>query len=185
MAPPSYPRRGHVTTTAPAPVAHLSTPVVALWHRTREFATRNPGFTTLVVLGAFLRIAVMIGYGPALWFHGDSGVYIRDAKRLLPPADPFRPAGYMLFLKVFWPTQTLVSVVVVQHLLGSPAPSRSTCFCGGGPFPSGWAVRRRAPVVRFAGGHPRTLHPGGDAIHLAVIGEVPAAAVACTPGPAP
>lgn len=116
-------RRGHVTTIAPAPPAPSPTAFVARWRvRARELLrlafTDHRAFTILVLVGAALRLTVMIAYQPALWFHGDSGAYIRHAKELIPPADPFRPAGYFLFLKVLWPTQTLFSVVALQHLMG-------------------------------------------------------------------
>lgn len=112
-----------MTTTAPAPVAQGQTVLVARWRRrAREFLrlafTEHRGITVLVLVGAVLRIVVMIGYQPALWYHGDSGAYIRHAKQLIPPVDPFRPAGYTFLLKVLWPTQTLFSVVAVQHLMG-------------------------------------------------------------------
>ena len=80
--------------------------------------TRHLGITVLVGIGAALRLAVMIGYQPALWFHGDSGVYIRQSRPLLPPIDPFRPTGYTLFIKLLRPTHTLFSVVALQHLMG-------------------------------------------------------------------
>jgi hypothetical protein len=79
--------------------------------------TEHLGVTVLVLLGAALRIAVMIGYQPALWFSGDSGVYIRQSKLAVPPIDPFRPVGYTIFLKILGPTHTLFSVVALQHLL--------------------------------------------------------------------
>jgi uncharacterized membrane protein YhaH (DUF805 family) len=84
----------------------------------RGLLGRHRGITILLVLGAALRAAVMIAYQPALWFHGDSGVYIRQSVPPLPPIDPFRPAGYTLLLKLLRPTHTLVSVVALQHLLG-------------------------------------------------------------------
>jgi hypothetical protein len=84
----------------------------------RGLLGRHRGIAILLVLGLLLRAAVMIAYQPALWFHGDSGVYIRQSIPPLPPIDPFRPVGYILLLKLLRPTHTLVSVVALQHLLG-------------------------------------------------------------------
>lgn len=80
--------------------------------------TRHLGMTLLLLAGVVLRVAVMVGYQPAFWFHGDSGVYIRHSWRLLPPIDAYRPVGYWFLLKVLGPTHTLVSVVALQHLMG-------------------------------------------------------------------
>jgi hypothetical protein len=112
-----------VTTTTPAPTTEPRLGRFTLWReRTREFlrlaVTQHRAMTALVLIGAVLRLLIMIGYSPALWFSGDSGVYIRDAKRLLPPIEPFRPFGYMMLLKVLWPTHTLITVVFLQHLMG-------------------------------------------------------------------
>ncbi|MDT5027872.1 MAG: hypothetical protein QOE61_4298 [Micromonosporaceae bacterium] len=113
-----------MTTTAPArQTSAASRAFVAAWlERIRQFGSlafgQHLGITILVGIGAALRIAVMIGYQPALWFGGDSGVYIRQSKLLVPPIDPFRPTGYTLFLKILWPTHTLFSVVALQHLMG-------------------------------------------------------------------
>jgi hypothetical protein len=113
-----------VTTSAPTrPATATPASLVFVWHhRGRSFlrlaCTEHRAVTALVLLGAALRIAVMIGYQPALWFHGDSGVYLRQSTRLVPPIDPFRPVGYTLFLKALGPTQTLFSVVALQHLMG-------------------------------------------------------------------
>jgi hypothetical protein len=112
-----------VTTTAPAP----PDTAVAGWRsrlvdRARVIArlavTDHKGLTILVGAGTILRILVMIGYQPALWFHGDSGVYLRQSARFPPPIDPYRPTGYTLFLKLLRPTETLYSVVALQHLAG-------------------------------------------------------------------
>jgi hypothetical protein len=115
-----------MTTIATAPVAQHPTPVAVFWHNrmsgfVRLALTRHLGISILVASGAALRIAVMIAYQPALWFNGDSGGYIRASKQLIPAPDAFRPAGYMVFLKVFGPTHTLASVVAIQHLLGLAA----------------------------------------------------------------
>lgn len=112
-----------MTTITPAPVVQRPTSLPVVWRsRIRAFVrlalTRHLGISLLVLTGAALRILVMAAYQPALWFNGDSGAYIRHAKQVLPTPDAFRPAGYMLFLKTFGPTQTLSSVAAAQHLMG-------------------------------------------------------------------
>ena len=111
-----------MTTTAPAPQATRGARLVTTGRdRIRDFLrlafTEHRGITVLVLLGAALRLVIMIAYQPALWFHGDSGVYIRQSARTVPPIDPFRPVGYTILLKILRPTHTLISVVALQHLL--------------------------------------------------------------------
>ncbi|MDG4763343.1 hypothetical protein O7632_04360 [Solwaraspora sp. WMMD406] len=77
---------------------------------------RHLAVAVLLGLGIALRIAYLVAYQPAFWFHGDSGAYLEMLDQPLEP-HPNRPLGYVLLLAVFEPTRTLTAVVVAQHLL--------------------------------------------------------------------
>jgi hypothetical protein len=83
-------------------------------------ATRWAGahwiFLSLLGLGAALRVLTMLGNRPALWFGGDSDIYVTVAADLHPPNG--RPAGYGLLLWLLRPFHSFTVVALVQHLLG-------------------------------------------------------------------
>src|SRR5258708_7161627 len=62
----------------------------------------------------------MIGYPGALWFAGDSYVYLGAALRLRP--DLSKTTGYSLFLRALEPFHSLTLVAGVQHLMGLAIP---------------------------------------------------------------
>jgi hypothetical protein len=69
-------------------------------------------------LALALRVLLMVGYTPAILDYSDEFHYVGAAAGQL-FSDPFRPAGYSLFLRVvhlFW--GNLVAAVAVQHVLG-------------------------------------------------------------------
>ena len=95
---------------------------VALAARMRALIARNPPptspspFIAALAAGAGLRLLAMLGYPGALWFAGDSYVYLGAALRLRP--DLSMTTGYSLFLRALEPFHSLTLVTGVQHLMG-------------------------------------------------------------------
>jgi hypothetical protein len=82
----------------------------------RRRATRGHGpFAAVVGLAVLLRLAVVLGYPPILYFN-DSYYYLNDAVHHLP--DNIRPDGYPFFLDLLGPLHSLTAVSVAQSLMG-------------------------------------------------------------------
>ncbi|WFE25391.1 hypothetical protein O7623_18550 [Solwaraspora sp. WMMD791] len=77
---------------------------------------RHLPIVILLAAGVALRVAYLMAYQPAFWFHGDSGAYLLMLDQPLEP-HPNRPLGYVLLLAALEPTRTLAAVAGVQHLL--------------------------------------------------------------------
>jgi hypothetical protein len=88
----------------------------ALIARGRALVARDPLFAAALGAGAGLRLLAMLGYPGALWFSGDSYVYLGAALRLRP--DLSKTTGYSLFLRALEPARSLTLVAGVQHLMG-------------------------------------------------------------------
>ena len=73
-------------------------------------------FSAALAVGAFLRLIAMLGYPGALWFAGDSYVYLGAALR--PQPNLSKSTGYSFFLRALLPFHCLTLVTVVQHLMG-------------------------------------------------------------------
>ena len=73
-------------------------------------------FSAALAAGAFLRLITVLGYPGALWFAGDSYVYVGAALR--PQPNLSKSTGYSLFLRALLPFHSFTLVTVVQHLLG-------------------------------------------------------------------
>ncbi len=99
----------------------------------RALARENKLFAWALAAGAFLRLLAMLGYPGALWFAGDSYVYLGAALRtpdlskktdlagllrLLPTPDLSKTTGYSLFLRLLLPFHSLTLVTGLQHLMG-------------------------------------------------------------------
>jgi hypothetical protein len=82
----------------------------------REVIRRNKLFTVALAAGAFVRLLAVLGYPGALWFAGDSYVYLGAALR--PTPDLSKSTGYSFFLRALLPFHSLTLVVVLQHLMG-------------------------------------------------------------------
>jgi hypothetical protein len=82
----------------------------------RGLIARDPLFASALAAGAGLRLLAMLGYPGALWFAGDSYVYLGAALRLRP--DLSKTTGYSLFLRALEPLHSLTLVTGVQHLMG-------------------------------------------------------------------
>jgi Dolichyl-phosphate-mannose-protein mannosyltransferase len=95
---------------------------VALMARIRALIARDPPptspspFIAALAAGTGLRLLAMLGYPGALWFAGDSYVYLGSALRLRP--DLSKTTGYSLFLRALEPFHSLTLVTGVQHLMG-------------------------------------------------------------------
>jgi Dolichyl-phosphate-mannose-protein mannosyltransferase len=94
----------------------------ALAARLRVIVARLPPptspspFVVALAAGAGLRLLAMLGYPGALWFAGDSYVYLGAALRLQPNLS--KTTGYSLFLRALEPFHSLTLVAGLQHLLG-------------------------------------------------------------------
>src|SRR6201995_1642873 len=73
-------------------------------------------FIVALGAGAGLRLVAMIGYPGALWFAGDSYVYLGAALR--PQPNLSKSTGYSFFLRALLPFHSLTLVTVLQHLMG-------------------------------------------------------------------
>jgi hypothetical protein len=72
-------------------------------------------FAIITLVAVALRIVVMLGYPPIMWFN-DSYYYISDA--VYRGADTMRPEGYPFFLAVLEPLHSLALVSVLQAAMG-------------------------------------------------------------------
>jgi hypothetical protein len=69
-----------------------------------------------VALAALIRLVVMLGYRPVLWFTGDSFAYVQDTEPL--QTNPTRPSGYSVILWLLRPLHSLGAVALLQHVAG-------------------------------------------------------------------
>jgi hypothetical protein len=92
---------------------------VAFTARLRALAGRHPYFAVALAAGAGLRLLAMLGYPGALWFAGDSYVYVGAALRLQPNLS--KTTGYSVFLHVLEPFHSLTLVTGLQHLMAWPS----------------------------------------------------------------
>ena len=84
--------------------------------RLRMLIRANWLFTTALAAGAIVRLVAVLGYPGALWFAGDSYVYLGAALRLQPNLS--KTTGYSLYLKALEPFHSLTLVTITQHLMG-------------------------------------------------------------------
>jgi hypothetical protein len=117
----------------------------ALPPRLRELIERDPLFALALAAGAGLRLLAMLGYPGALWFAGDSYVYLGAALRLRP--DLSKTTGYSLFLKVLEPFHSLTLVAGVQHLMGLGIAVMIYVLARRSRVPKLWATVATLPVL--------------------------------------
>ncbi|HEY0932689.1 MAG TPA: phospholipid carrier-dependent glycosyltransferase, partial [Trebonia sp.] len=84
--------------------------------RLRQLAGEHKLFTGALAAGVLLRLFTLVGYPGALWFAGDSYVYLGAALR--PQPNLSKSTGYSLFLRLLLPFHSLTLVTAVQHLMG-------------------------------------------------------------------
>ncbi|WP_326559062.1 hypothetical protein [Micromonospora sp. NBC_01796] len=70
----------------------------------------------LLVVGGALRVLVMVGYNPALWYQGDSQSYLGLAYSHQPGT--VRPYGYSFFLSLLVDLHSVRRIIAIQHLMG-------------------------------------------------------------------
>ena len=86
--------------------------------RARAFAATHPALLLVLAAGAAYRLYLIGIYSPVAAVFNDSIQYLSTSEDHL-FQDPFRPAGYPLFLRIVrYVIPELSAVVVVQHLLG-------------------------------------------------------------------
>ena len=111
----------------------------------RVLAVCDRLFVVAVAAGAGLRLLAMLAYPGALWFPGDSDVYVGAALRLRPDAS--RVMGYALFLRVLEPFHSLTLVTGVQHLMGLGIAVMIYALARRGGVAPGWATAATLPVL--------------------------------------
>src|SRR5580693_2020701 len=87
-----------------------------LLSRLRQLARENRLFSWALAAGALLRLITILGYPGALFFYGDSYVYLGAALR--PQPNLSKVTGYSFFLRALLPFHSLTLVVTIQHLMG-------------------------------------------------------------------
>jgi hypothetical protein len=84
--------------------------------RLRQLAGEHKLFSWALAAGAVLRLFAILGYPGALWFSGDSYVYVGAALR--PQPNLSKSTGYSFFLRALLPFHSFTLVTTVQHLMG-------------------------------------------------------------------
>ena len=102
-------------------------------------------FISVLAAGAVLRLVAMIGYPGALWFAGDSYVYLGAALRLQPNLS--KTTGYSLFLHVLEPFHSLTLVAGLQHLMGLAVAVMIYLLLRRSGVPQRWATIATLPVL--------------------------------------
>jgi len=108
-------------------------------------AARDPFFAAALAAGAGLRLLAMLGYPGALWFSGDSYVYLGAALRLRP--DLSKTTGYSLFLRALEPAHSLTLVTGVQHLMGLAVAVMIYLLLRRSGVPKRWSAVATLPVL--------------------------------------
>jgi hypothetical protein len=101
--------------TGDAERAAPDTPAAARWRRPGRLARRHRPFAAVLAVAAALRVVVMLGYPPAMFFN-DSYHSMTDAVTRSP--DIVRASGYPLFLYALLPLHSLALVTGLQALMG-------------------------------------------------------------------
>lgn len=99
-----------VSEVAEPPAQHRS-----LARRLTGRAAAHWQFCLVVAAAVLLRVAVLLGYPPIMWFN-DSYYYITDAVFRTP--DNIRPSGYPFFLALLQPFHSLTLVAALQAAMG-------------------------------------------------------------------
>jgi hypothetical protein len=87
-----------------SPLARLTRPAVTHWQ-----------FTIVLAAAIVVRIIVILGYPPILWFN-DSYNYLYDAVTHVP--DRARPNGYPFFIDLLLPLHSVYPLAVLQAAMG-------------------------------------------------------------------
>ena len=119
----------------------------SLSFRRRIYLPFSLSFPFIVALaaGAVLRLVAMIGYPGALWFAGDSYVYLGAALRLQPNLS--KTTGYSLFLHALEPFHSLTLVAGLQHSMGLAVAVMIYLLLRRSGVPERWATIATLPVL--------------------------------------
>jgi hypothetical protein len=117
----------------------------ALAARARALIAGHRLFTAALAAGAAARLLAMLGYPGALWFAGDSYVYLGAALRLRP--DLSKTTGYSLFLRALEPLHSLTLVAGLQHLMGLGIAVMIYLLLRRAGVPPRWATAATLPVL--------------------------------------
>jgi hypothetical protein len=113
--------------------------------RVRAMIARHRLFCIALGAGAFVRLLVMIAYPGALWFAGDSYVYVGAALR--PRPDLSKTTGYSLFLRALLPFHSFVLVTLVQALFGLAVAVMVYALARRAGVSERWSVAASLPVL--------------------------------------
>jgi len=80
-----------------------------------RFPREHKLFCSVLLIAAVVRIVVLLGYPPAMWFP-DSLPYVEYA--LHPQPYAVRPIGYSFFLILLEPLHSVIVLTAVQHAMG-------------------------------------------------------------------
>ena len=112
--------------------------------RLRRLAGEHKLFTGALAAGAVLRLLAMVGYPGALWFAGDSYVYLGAALR--PQPNLSKSTGYSLFLRLLLPFHSLTLVTTLQHLMGLAVGVMLYVLLRRNRVPKTWSAIATLPV---------------------------------------
>jgi len=102
-------------------------------------------FIVALAAGAGLRLVAMIGYPGALWFAGDSYVYLGAALR--PQPNLSKTTGYSVFLHALEPFHSLTLVAGLQHLMGLAVAVMIYLLLRRNGVSQRWATAATLPVL--------------------------------------
>jgi hypothetical protein len=116
-----------------------------LVRRLHGLIARNRLFAAALAAGAVVRLVAMLGYPGALWFSGDSYVYVGAALR--PRPDLSKTTGYSLFLRALLPFHSFTLVTGLQHLMGLGIAVMIYLLARRVGVPKLWATVATLPVL--------------------------------------
>lgn len=104
-------------------------------------------FCSVLLVATVVRVFVMLGYPPALWF-SDSLPYI--GATLKPAPYRIRPVGYSFFLALLEPFRSVGLVTAVQAVMGLAMGIAVYTVLRRFGIPGGWATLAAVPVLLSA-----------------------------------
>src|SRR5579863_3036228 len=116
-----------------------------LARRLGELIARDQLFTGALAAGGGLRLLAMVAYPGALWFSGDSYIYVGAALR--PRPDLSKTTGYSLFLRSLLPFRSFTLVAGLQHLMGLGVAVMIYLLARRAGVPQRWATAATLPVL--------------------------------------
>jgi hypothetical protein len=111
----------------------------------RRLVRENKLFSWALLAGTLLRLDAMLGYPGALWFAGDSYVYVGAALR--PQPNLSKATGYSFFLRLLLPFHSFTLVTGVQHLMGLGTAVMIYVLLRRNKVPKAWAAIATLPQL--------------------------------------